>query len=218
MIHTDQDPHAGAITYTMGLDLKQAQAAMILLHGRGATAQGILDLALDLHHPDFAYLAPQAAGNTWYPYSFLSPMEQNEPGLSSALNLVGRLVAQIESSGIPKDRIVMAGFSQGACLVSEYAARNARRYGGLLVFSGGVIGPPGTPREYPGSLDGTPIFLGCSDVDPHIPIERVEETADVFNELGAQVEKVIYPGMGHTIVEDEIEQSNRILEQVLRSF
>jgi predicted esterase len=218
MIHTDQDPHAGAITYTMGLDLKQAQAAMILLHGRGATAQGILDLALDLHHPDFAYLAPQAAGNTWYPYSFLSPMEQNEPGLSSALNLVGRLVAQIESSGIPIDRIVMAGFSQGACLVSEYAARNARRYGGLLVFSGGVIGPPGTPREYPGSLDGTPIFLGCSDVDPHIPIERVEETADVFNELGAQVEKVIYPGMGHTIVEDEIEQSNRILEQVLRSF
>jgi predicted esterase len=122
MIHTDQDPHAGAITYTMGLDLKQAQAAMILLHGRGATAQGILDLALDLHHPDFAYLAPQAAGNTWYPYSFLSPMEQNEPGLSSALNLVGRLVAQIESSGIPKDRIVMAGFSQGACLVSWSSA------------------------------------------------------------------------------------------------
>jgi len=160
-------------------------------------------------------VAPQAAGNTWYPYSFLSPLEQNEPGLSSALNLVGRLVAQIESSGIPKDRIVMAGFSQGACLVSEYAARNARRYGGLLVFSGGVIGPPGNPREYPGSLDGTPIFLGCSDVDPHIPIERVEETADVFNELGAQVEKVIYPGMGHTIVEDEIEQSNCILEQVL---
>ena len=215
MIPTDLDPHAGSPTYTFGQPIDQAQAAMILVHGRGATAQGILELALDLHHPDFAYLAPQAAGYTWYPYSFLSPMEQNQPGLSSALNLVGRLVAQIENSGIPAQRIVLAGFSQGACLVSEFAARNARRYGGILVFSGGVIGPPGTPREYAGSLDGTPFFLGCSDVDPHIPVERVEETAEVFTRLGAQVDKVIYPGMGHTIVDDEIERSNRILEHVL---
>ena len=215
MSPTDQDPHAGAPIYTLGLSLEQARAAMILLHGRGASAQGILDLALDLLHPDFAYLAPQAAGYTWYPYSFLTPLEQNEPALSSALELVGRLVRQVESAGITPERIVLAGFSQGACLVSEFAARNARRYGGLLVFSGGVIGPPGTPRNYPGSLDGTPIFLGCSDVDPHIPVERVEETAEVFTRLGARVDKAIYPGMGHTILQDEIEQSNRILEQVL---
>ena len=215
MSPTDQDPHAGAPIYTLGLSLEQARAAMILLHGRGASAQGILDLALDLQHPDFAYLAPQAAGYTWYPYSFLTPLEQNEPALSSALELVGRLVRQVESAGITPERIVLAGFSQGACLVSEFAARNARRYGGLLVFSGGVIGPPGTPRNYPGSLDGTPIFLGCSDVDPHIPVERVEETAEVFTRLGARVDKAIYPGMGHTILQDEIEQSNRILEQVL---
>lgn len=215
MMPTDLDPHAGSPTYTLGQPIDQARAAMILMHGRGATAQGILELALDLHHPDFAYLAPQAAGYTWYPYSFLSPLAQNEPGLSSALDLVGRLVEQIESSGIPAQRIMLAGFSQGACLVSEFAARNARRYGGILVFSGGVIGPPGTLREYTGSLDGTPIFLGCSDLDPHIPIERVEETADVFIRLGAMVDKVIYPGMGHTIVDDEIERSNRILDLVL---
>jgi predicted esterase len=215
MTPTDLGPHAKAQTYTLGQPLDQAQAAMILLHGRGATAPGILELAGDLHHPDFAYLAPQAAGYTWYPYSFLSPIAQNEPGLSSALNLLGRLVAQIEASGIPAPRIVLAGFSQGACLVSEFVARNARRYGGMLVFSGGVIGPPGTPRDYAGSLDGTPTFLGCSDVDPHIPIERVEETADVFIRLGAMVDKVIYPGMGHTIVDDEIERSNRFLELVL---
>lgn len=211
MNSTYLDPHAGAPTHTMGLPLEQAQAVMILLHGRGATAQGILELALDLHHPDYAYLAPQATGYTWYPYSFLSPISQNEPALSSALRVVGNLVKQVESTRIPSDRIVLAGFSQGACLVSEFAARNARRYGGLLVFSGGLIGPPGTPRNYPGSLEGTPIFIGCSDVDPHIPVDRVEETAAVFNRLGAQVDKVIYPGMGHTIVQDEFEHAKRII-------
>lgn len=212
---THLDPHAGAAIYTLGIPLDRAKAAMILVHGRGATARGILELASDLHHPDFTYLAPQAAGNTWYPYSFLSPLEHNEPWLSSALSVVSGVIAQIEAAGIPVKKIVLAGFSQGACLASEFAARNARRYGGLLVFSGGVIGPPGTLRNYSGSLDGTPIFLGCSDVDPHIPVERVEETAEVFTRLGAQVNKVIYPGMGHTILQDEIEQAMGIVHQVL---
>jgi len=140
MASSDSDPHKGARVYTWGRSLDQANSAMILLHGRNATAPGILELAKSLHHPDFAYLAPQAAGNTWYPYSFLSPIEENEPWLSSALSVVRGVVSQTEAAGITPERIVLAGFSQGACLVSEFAARNVRRYGGLLVFSGGVIG------------------------------------------------------------------------------
>ena len=216
MTSTVMSPHQGQKVYSSGKPLDEAQAAMILVHGRGATAVSILELADHLQHPDFAYLAPQAVGNTWYPYSFLAPMDQNEPGLSSGLQAIGDLVAQIEAEGIPAERIVLAGFSQGACLASEYMARNARRYGGLLVFSGGVIGPPETPRDYAGSLDNTPVFIGCSDVDFHIPLERVEETAVVFTNLGATVNKQIYPSMGHTIVQDEIEQANKIVQAVLQ--
>lgn len=212
---TNPEPHQGQRIYTAGKPLAEAQAAMILVHGRGATAVSILELADELYHPEFAYLAPQAAGNTWYPYSFLAPTTQNEPGLSSGLHVIADLIGQIEDTGIPAERIVLAGFSQGACLASEFAARHARRYGGLLAFSGGLIGPPGTPREYAGSLAGTPLFLGCSDVDFHIPLDRVEETAVTLTHLGANVNKQIYPTMGHTIVQDEINQANRIVQTIL---
>ncbi|MCB0167851.1 MAG: dienelactone hydrolase family protein [Anaerolineae bacterium] len=208
-------PHRGQPVYTAGQPLNEAKAAMILVHGRGATAPSILDLANALYHSDFVYLAPQAANNTWYPNSFLSPIPSNEPGLSSGLAVLGDLVAQVEAAGIPAEKIVLAGFSQGACLASEFVARNARRYGGLLVFSGGVIGPPGTPRNYEGSLDGMPIFVGCSDTDFHIPVERVHETTTTFESLGATVTERIYPNMGHTIIQDEIDQAREIVETVV---
>jgi predicted esterase len=217
MTNQQAGPHQGQAVYTKGKPLAEAKAAMILVHGRGASASNILELADELFHPEMAYLAPQAAGSTWYPYSFLSPMSQNEPGLSSGLQVIGDLLAHVEQAGIPAERIVIAGFSQGACLSSEFVARHARRYGGLLAFSGGVIGPPGTPRNYPGSLDNTPIFLGCSDVDFHIPAERVQETADVFRQLGAAVTMKLYPQLGHTIIQDEIEQARKVLELVVSS-
>ncbi len=198
-----------------GQRLDQAQAALILLHGRGADAASILMLAEELFHPAYAYLAPQAANNTWYPYTFLAPMQQNEPWLSAALARVGEVVASVVAAGIPAERIVLGGFSQGACLASEFMARNARRYGGLLAFSGGLIGPPGAPRAYTGSLDGTPVFLGCSDVDPHIPKARVEETAAVLEGLGAQVTMRLYPGMGHTINADETNHARILLQGAL---
>jgi predicted esterase len=141
----------------------------------------------------------------------MNPIAQNEPYLSSALGRLAALVAEVEAAGIPAEKIVLAGFSQGACLASEFAARNARRYGGLLLFSGGLIGPPGTPRNYDGSLDGTPVFIGCSDVDFHIPLERVLETTAVLTELGAAVTEKIYPGMDHTIIQDEIDEARRVL-------
>jgi predicted esterase len=198
-----------------GRPLDQAQAALILLHGRGASAADILLLAEELYHPAYAYLAPQAANNSWYPYTFLAPLQQNEPWLSAALSRVGELVDQVETAGMPAERIVLGGFSQGACLASEFMARNARRYGGLLAFSGGLIGPPGMTRAYAGSLADTPVFLGCSDVDGHIPKERVEETAAALAGLGAQVTLRLYPGMGHTINADEIEQARALLSAVL---
>lgn len=204
-------PHQGQPVLAAGQPLATAGAAMILIHGRGATAESILELADYLPHPDMAYLAPQAAGYTWYPHSFLAPIPSNQPGLDSALQAIGDLVAQVEAAGIPAARLVLAGFSQGACLACEFVARQARRYGGLLAFSGGLIGPPGTAREYAGSLAGTPVFLGCSDVDAHIPLARVEETAVTLQRLGAAVNKKIYPGMGHTINQDEIEQAQQLL-------
>jgi predicted esterase len=206
-------PHQGQKTYNAGKSLAEAGAAMILLHGRGATAPSILELAQVLHREDLAYLAPQASSNTWYPHSFLNPIEQNEPGLSSGLQAIDEVLAQIEAAGIPAEKVVISGFSQGACLASEFVARNARRYGGLLVFSGGLIGPPGTPRNYAGSLDGTPVFLGCSTNDFHIPEERVHESAAVFEKMGAEVTKRLYRNMGHTIIQDEIEEAQKILQQ-----
>jgi predicted esterase len=183
---------------------------MVLVHGRGATAESILTLADEWRRPDLAYLAPQAHGYAWYPYSFLAPMEQNEPGLSSGLATLGDLLARVEAAGVPPERTVLLGFSQGACLALEFAARNAQKgrrlghLGGVVALSGGLIGPPGTPRDYPGSLAGTPVFLGCSDRDPHIPRERVDESAQVLEGLGGEVTERIYPRMGHTVNEDEI--------------
>jgi len=198
------DPHAGQPVLAAGADLADARLVAILLHGRGASAADILGLASDLALTDVAYLAPQAAGNTWYPYSFLTPMEKNEPGLSSGLGVIGALIAQLEPRGIAPDRVALMGFSQGACLALEYAARHARRYACVAAFSGGLIGPPGTPRAYPGSFDATPIFLGCSDIDPHIPLERVKESAAVCRTMGAAVDERIYPGMGHAVNMDEM--------------
>lgn len=215
MTATNHGPHAGGALLAAGRPLAEASGALILIHGRGATAESILDLADYLPHPGLAYLAPQAADLTWYPLSFLAPMERNEPYLSSALARVGEVVAGVEAAGIPPMRIFLGGFSQGACLASEYAARNARRYGGLLIFSGGLIGPEGTAREYGGSLDGTPVFLGCSDVDPHIPLARVRETAAVLEKLGGRVDSRIYPRMGHTINQDEIDAGAALLAAAL---
>jgi predicted esterase len=208
-------PHQGQPIYRAGKPLAQAQAAMILVHGRGATAPSILELAGVLHHAAFAYLAPQAAGNTWYPYSFLTPLAQNEPGLSSALQVVADVVAQVNAAGIPSEKIIVGGFSQGACLAAEFVARHAQRFGGVLVFSGGLIGPPNTPRTYAGDLAGTPVFIGCSNVDFHIPTERVHETAEVLARLGAIVDKQIYADMGHTIIQDELDRALRIVAGVV---
>jgi predicted esterase len=211
--HT-KGPHQGQEILTSGQELDKAGAAMILIHGRGASAEDIMELSAYLPHPDLAYIVPRAANNTWYPYSFLAPIDQNEPYLSSALQLVEDLVTQVEEAGIPAEKIIIGGFSQGACLAAEFVARNARRYGGLLLFSGGLIGPPGTPRDYDGSLAGTPVFIGCSDVDFHIPQERVEETAETLTRLGAEVQKKIYPNMGHTIIQDELDQAQRIVTSI----
>ena len=185
---------------------------MVLVHGRGASAESILDLGTVLATDSMALAAPQASRNTWYPHSFLAPLEQNEPGISSGLQAIDDVMRHLEQAGIPRERIILAGFSQGACLASEYVARYAQRYGGLLVFSGGLIGPPGTDRAYPGSLEGTPVFLGCSDRDFHIPLERVEESASVLAALSGAVNKKIYPGMGHTIIQDEIDQAKMIID------
>jgi len=188
-----------------GEPLGQARAAMLLVHGRGATAEDILELAVELNRPGFAYLAPQAANNSWYPQSFLAPISSNEPWLSSALARLSTVLQRIEEGGILRERTILLGFSQGACLALEFADRHAQRYGGIAGLSGGLIGPDGTPRDYPGSFAGTPVFLGCSDRDPHIPKERVQQSAEVLRRLGADVTMRLYPNMGHMVNQDEID-------------
>ncbi len=195
-----------------GAPLGAARAAMILVHGRGASAEGILGLADAFDANDIAFLAPQARSGSWYPQSFMAPIAQNEPHLSNALKTLSDVVADLEQHGMPAEKIVLAGFSQGACLALEFAARNARRFGGVVGLSGGLIGPEGTPRTYAGSLAGTPVFLGCSDVDFHIPLKRVNESTAVLKGLGGNVTEIIYPGMGHTIVQDEVEHVKTILK------
>lgn len=194
-----------------GAPLGTARAAMILVHGRGASAEGMLGLAEAFEVRDIAYVAPQARSGSWYPQSFMAPIAQNEPHLSNALKTLSDVVADFERQGVASDKIVLLGFSQGACLALEFAARNARRFGGIVGLSGGLIGPEGAPRNYRGSLGGTPVFLGCSDVDFHIPLKRVNESAEVLKMLGGTVTENIYPGMGHTIVQDEINHVQKIL-------
>ncbi|HJR16618.1 MAG TPA: hypothetical protein VJ808_07175 [Gemmatimonadales bacterium] len=205
-------PHQGQPVRTAGAPLSQARGAMVMLHGRGATAESILTLAPALGALDFAYLAPQAGGNSWWPQSFLAPIAANEPGISSAMQAVEEVLARVTEGGVPLERTLLLGFSQGACLVAEYAARHARRYGGVASLSGGLIGPDGTPRAYPGSVEGTPIFLGCSDIDSHIPADRVRSSADVLRLLHGQVTMRLYPGMGHEINEDEIALVQRMMQ------
>lgn len=197
-------PHRGQPMLTAGVPLASAQAAMVMMHGRGAIAEDILTLAAELNQPGFAYLAPQAAANAWYPNRFMEPTASNEPWLSSAFSVLAHVVSEVSRAGIPAEQTILLGFSQGACLMLEYTARNARRYGGIVGLSGGLIGPDDTPREYPGSLAGTPVFLGCSDIDPHIPKARVLLTAEVLERLGGQVTARLYRGMGHTVNLDEI--------------
>jgi len=207
-------PHQGQPVRSAGVPLEQAHAALVLIHGRGATADNILTLSPALDSPGFAYLAPQAGGHTWYPQSFLAPIQNNEPGISSGLQAIQDVLARVGAAGVPLERTVLLGFSQGACLALEFAARQARRYGGVVGLSGGLIGPDGTPRNYPGTLEETPIFLGCSDVDPHIPAERVRETADVMRRLNGQVTMRLYPGMGHSINDDEIAAVRKIMAEL----
>jgi len=183
-----------------------------MLHGRGATAESILTLAPSLGMPDLAYLAPQAGGNSWWPQSFLAPISSNEPGISSAMQAVEEVLARVVEGGIALERTALLGFSQGACLATEFVARHARRYGGVAGLSGGLIGPDGTRRDYAGSLEGTPVFLGCSDIDPHIPAERVRLTASLLEGLGGVVTMRLYRGMGHTINEDELEAVRAMLQ------
>ncbi len=198
------DPHRGQPVLHMGPQPADARLTMILVHGRGASAEDVLSLAGEFGTTDVAYLAPQAADHTWYPYSFLSPIQDNEPGISSALGVIAGIIDGLGAQQIPLAHIGLLGFSQGACLSLEFAARHARRYAAIVGLSGGVIGPPGTPRNYPGSLDGTPVFLGCSDIDAHIPLARVQESAEVCRRLGGAVDERIYPSMGHTVNRDEI--------------
>jgi phospholipase/carboxylesterase len=211
------DPHGHVRVLQAGAPLYRAKAAVVMLHGRGAEAENMLELAEVLAQPDLAYLAPQANDRSWYPYSFLAPIDRNEPFLSSALNMLARLLDRLESKHrFGADQIALLGFSQGACLTVEYAARNARHYGGVVGLSGGLIGPEGTDRDYHGHFFGTPVFLGCSDTDPHIPLERVHETSRVLSAHGAAVTERIYPGMGHTINDDEIKHVRAILASFAR--
>lgn len=220
-MQSNAGPHAGARILRRGLPLSEASHAVILLHGRGASAEDILGLgdALVAGVPDqqFALLAPQAEQHTWYPYSFLAPRVQNEPWLSSALQLVNRLIEECAAGGITSSRVVLCGFSQGACLASESVASHARRYGALLAFTGGLIGPPGADLSHPGNLDGTPVLLSSGDPDPHVPWARVEETATVLREMGAGVQTLRHPGRPHTILPAEVRAAQDLLRSTLAS-
>lgn len=208
-------PHDGARVARAGTPIDEAGLAVVLLHGRGGTPESMLEIARVLDVPEAAYLAPEARGNSWYPYSFLEPLESNEPGLSSGLAVIGGLLIEVEDAGLGPEAVAILGFSQGGCLALEFAARHARRYGAVVGLSAGLIGPRGTHRDYAGDFAGTPVFLGCSDVDPHIPLWRLNETAEVLDGMEAQVEKRIYAGMGHTVNEDEVRCIRRLMASIL---
>jgi phospholipase/carboxylesterase len=198
------DPHDGQPIRTAGADVADADAAVVLVHGRGARADGMLQFAREFGHEGLHYAAPQAQRGTWYPNSFLAPTERNQPHLDSALAHVGRAVEHARSGGLPTEKVLLVGFSQGACLVSEFVARDPQQYAGLVLLSGGLIGAEGTKFDYDGDVDGMPFFLGVSDDDPHIPVSRAEETVEVFERFGADVRFDEYHGRGHGIFEEEI--------------
>jgi len=206
-------PHAGQPVLHAGAPLATAHAAMLLVHGRGASAADIMTVGQELMHPNFAYLAPQAAGNTWYPNPFTAPIESNEPHFSSAIAVLEEVLARI-TEHVPHERVILLGFSQGACLTLEFSARHAQRYGGVVGFSGGLIGPDNTPRDYLGNFQGTPVFIGCSDVDPHIAKARVLEAGEVLKRMGAAVTVKLYPNMAHTVSADELHSAAQIVEAV----
>ncbi|WP_227379124.1 alpha/beta hydrolase [Haladaptatus halobius] len=208
-------PHQDQPLVTAGAPLDVAEAALVLVHGRGATAQSIVQMADEFHQHGVAYLAPQAARNTWYPNAFTAPVESNEPGRTSGLQAVGDAVGKANEAGIPTDRIMVLGFSQGACLASEFVARNPTRYGGLAVLSGGLIGETVDPDDYDGDLEETPVFLGCSDVDPHISEQRVHESAMIFEQLNSDVTKRLYEGMGHGINQDEVDHVSTMVAELV---
>jgi predicted esterase len=210
-------PHATQRVVSAGPAPEAAEGTIILVHGRGASAQSMLSLYPELEVPRFAALAPQAAGHTWYPHSFLAPLDANQPYLDSALSRLESLVGDLLDRGIPSTRIALLGFSQGACLTSEFVARHPRQYGAVMALTGGLIGPDGTPRNYPGSLAGTPVFIGTSDPDPHVPARRAIETRDVLTRMGGDVELRTYPGMPHTINADEIEACRKRLQAMIGS-
>jgi phospholipase/carboxylesterase len=208
------EPHLGQPVVAAGAPLGRAPAVVILVHGRNAGPEGILSLLPRLARPNLTYLAPTAANRTWYPHSFLAETGSNEPGLSSGLLVIESLVAQVVAAGVSRSRIVILGFSQGACLTSEFAVRHASRLGGIVAFSGGLIGPPGTVWDDRGRFDGMPAFFGCSDVDSHVPQSRVLESAELFTRMGADVTVRIYPGMGHLVNDDEIGFAQGLLDAV----
>ncbi|MDX1700759.1 MAG: dienelactone hydrolase family protein [Melioribacteraceae bacterium] len=207
------EPHSGdKILYT-GVDLENAKTALILIHGRGSTAESILPLANELNLDDTIVIAPQADQFTWYPYRFIEKRERNEPGISSGLALIDSIIYSLNDSGISTDNIFLLGFSQGACLILDYAARNPKKYAGIFALSGGLIGEKLNWNDYSGNLEKTPVFLGCSDNDFHIPEERVHESGKIFNELSSDVTIKIYNNMGHTISYAEIEEMNTIISK-----
>ena len=196
---------------TAGTPLKEAKKALIMLHGRGAGSNDILSIAKYLKVEDFALIAPQAENRTWYPYSFLVPIEENEPSFSKSLETIAEVVEAVQQNGIDKENIYFLGFSQGACLALEFTARNAAKYGGVAAFTGGLIGDKVYENHYSGNFENTPIFIGTSDPDFHVPVERVNETEVVLKKMGALVTKKIYPNMGHTISQDEIDLVNDLV-------
>ena len=198
---------------TAGVPLEEATRVMVMVHGRGGSARDILSLNQHIEQRNqFAFVAPEATNGTWYPYSFLEPMDRNEPYLSSALMVLTMLQARLQSDyNLNASQIYWLGFSQGACLTLEFVARNPQTYGGVFGLSGGLIGPPGTSRNYEGTLNGTPVFLGCSDLDSHIPEERVFETEAVLSRMGATVTAILYPNFPHSINEDELKMINSLI-------
>ncbi len=207
------EPHRDQPVLTVAPD-EPARGAIVLLHGRYASADSMLPLARALKASDWLLAAPQALHGTWYPQSFLAPIQENEPHLSSAIQKVDAVVGEVEAQGVEPSRIVLLGFSQGACLALEFAARTGRTLGGVVGLSGGLIGPPGTRFSYTHRKGGLHVFLGCSDDDPHIPVARVQETQKVFEELGSTVSATIYPGAGHTVLADELSEARALLRAV----